>query len=268
MSNSSSPNNLVRNSLLAGSTSGMASTIACLPFDVVRVKMQSMVLASTHLGIAGTVRCTIQFDRLRALYSGLALPLAAQALYKGTVFTVNNVRKQAIKHWKTQQNYKPRKFSEYRLSYFDCFVTGFVGDAVNAAFFVTPVEFICNQQIAQTNSNIDTLPSYNQGRYPKKLSGLLSIMRRTLQAEGMIGLWHGAASTVLRDSLGCGCFLTSMSYSQHVMAGHHDTKGPPSKPVLIASGAISGIGFWIVGLPLDTMKTWIQNGSAMNLQHA
>jgi len=107
-------NNVVRSSLIAGSVAGVMSTIAVHPFDVLRVKMQSsapatMTSASTTtttktLGLEGTLRNTLRYGGgLRALYTGLAMPLAAQAVYKGTVFTVNNLTESYIRDWKTQK---------------------------------------------------------------------------------------------------------------------------------------------------------------------
>jgi ornithine carrier protein len=227
---------------------------------------------STHLGLSGTVRHTIQFGGFRALYTGLALPLAAQAIYKGTIFTINNILEQAIKEWKTQENYKLGNFTAYKLTLFDKFLCGFMGGAVNAALFVTPVEFVRNQQIAQADGN-----SNNRGLQKKSISsqyltrvqGPLAVVRSTLRAEGPSGLWRGMTSTILRDSLGCGCFFAVMTYSQQLLSAHQEAEsGPPSKSILITSGALAGVSFWLVGLPLDTMKTWIQNGSARNLQHA
>ena len=135
----SNNSNVVRNSLMAGSAAGMASTIACHPFDVLRIKMQSsaplasasaaastttntaMAMASSQnapLGIWGTLRSTLQYGGVRALYTGLALPLAAQAVYKGTVFTVNNRTESFIREWKTQERYKLGQFHQepYRLT--------------------------------------------------------------------------------------------------------------------------------------------------------
>lgn len=270
---SSSSSTLIRNSLMAGSVAGMASTMACHPFDVLRVKMQSTALASTHLGLSGTVRHTVQFGGFRALYTGLTLPLAAQAIYKGTVFTVNNITEQAIKEWKTQENYKLGNFTPYKLTLFDRFLSGFMGGAVNAALFVTPVEFVRNQQIAQANGNNNSTlktSSFSSRYSTRTLQGPLSVVRATLQSDGPAGLWRGMASTILRDSLGCGCFFAVMAYSQQLLSAQQEVEsgGPPSKSVLITSGAAAGVAFWVFGLPLDTMKTWIQNGSARNLRHA
>ena len=140
------------------------------------------------------------------------------------------------------------------------------GGAVNAALFVTPVEFVRNQQIAQatTTSSIS-----GPKRFVASVQGPIAIVQATLRSEGPSGLWRGTASTILRDSLGCGCFFAVMAFTKEQLSAHQASEsGTPSKSVLISSGALAGVAFWVVGLPLDTMKTWIQNGIARNLAHA
>jgi hypothetical protein len=252
--------NVIRNSLLAGSVAGMSSTLVCHPFDVLRVKMQSTALAATSAAsgsVTGTFRSTLQYGGVRALYTGLSLPLAAQAIYKGTVFTVNNLTQQAITEWKTQENYKLGIFSPYKITMVDRFMCGFTGGAVNGAFFVTPVEYVRNQLISQQNST-----SEQQNAIRSK--GPISVIRSTLQSDGMTGLWRGMTSTVLRDSVGCGCFFVVMAYSQQQLSPDQ----PPSNTVVVTSGALAGVAFWLWALPIDTMKTWIQSGTADNLRHA
>jgi hypothetical protein len=287
--NSNNNSSVIRNSLLAGSAAGMASTIACHPFDVIRVKMQSSAplaaaaatTATTtstsggSIGMVATVRNMIQYGGgLRALYTGLTLPLAAQAVYKGTIFTVNNVTETFIEEWTTQENYKLGNFQPYKLTLWDKFISGFMGGAVNAALFCTPVEYVRNQQIAQIGTSSNKLHTM------KTAVGPISVIRRTVNTHGIQGLWRGMASTILRDSIGCGLFFVSMAYAQECLSSppssrfhddHTNTcKGQqqPSTSTIIISGAVAGVSFWIWALPVDTLKTWIQNGSAMNLTHA
>jgi len=280
-------NNVVRSSLIAGSVAGVMSTIAVHPFDVLRVKMQSsapatMTSASTTtttktLGLEGTLRNTLRYGGgLRALYTGLAMPLAAQAVYKGTVFTVNNLTESYIRDWKTQKNHMGGFETPYKLTLTDRFISGFMGGAINAALFCTPVEYVRNQQIAQienskngtstapnktnTNKSADILNSRNK-------NGPIAVIRRTIQGNGFTGLWRGVASTVLRDSVGCGVFFAAMAYSQEQFTPAHSNR-PPQTALLILSGAMAGVSFWIWALPIDSMKTWIQNGTARNLSDA
>jgi len=167
---------MVLNSLLAGSVAGISSTIACHPFDVLRVKMQSSApvamsaaasagsattataTATRAIGLVETVRNMLYYGGgIRAFYTGLAMPLVAQAVYKGTIFTVNNVTESYIRAWKTRESHNAGGFeSPYKLTLADRFLSGFMGGAVNAALFCTPVEFVRNQQIAQIENTNTT----------------------------------------------------------------------------------------------------------------
>lgn len=272
-------NNAIRNSLLAGSVAGIASTITCHPFDVLRVKMQSSAPAATAtatstaatntVGLAATIRNTLHYGGgMRALYTGLAMPLAAQAIYKGTIFTVNNMTESFIRDWKTRENHKLGNFEmPCQLTLTDRFISGFMGGAVNAALFCTPVEYVRNQQIAQMENVSNTTAAKTGIIHSRNKDGPISIIRRTIQGNGFTGLWRGVASTVLRDSVGCGFFFVAMAYSQEQLAPAHSNR-PPSTPIMILSGALAGVSFWLWALPVDTMKTWIQNGTACNLTHA
>lgn len=271
------PKNVVRNSLLAGSVAGVASTIAVHPFDVLRVKMQSsapatMASANTRaVGLVGTLRNTLHYGGgMRALYTGLAMPLAAQAIYKGTIFTVNNMTESYIKDWKSRNG---RFETSPRLTLTDRFISGFIGGAVNAALFCTPVEFVRNQQIAQIEKSKSTFDATNDSKKPKSNGGMfhkngpIAVIRRTIQSGGFGALWRGTISTILRDSVGCGFFFVAMAYSQEKLTPA-DSDRPPQTAVVILSGALAGVSFWLWALPIDTMKTWIQNGTARNLSDA
>mmetsp|Transcript_24501 Transcript_24501/g.27488 ORF Transcript_24501/g.27488 Transcript_24501/m.27488 type:complete len:225 (+) Transcript_24501:62-736(+) len=120
----------IRNSLLAGSIAGITSTALCHPFDVIRTKMQSVALetatatsSTTSNSSAVSYRAslyhhspmssfvhTFENGGMRAFYTGLSFPLAAQAVYKATVFCVNNIFTEALKEWKTQEKKKNRQF--------------------------------------------------------------------------------------------------------------------------------------------------------------
>jgi len=110
---------VVRNSLLAGSVAGMASTFLLYPLDVVRTKLQATGAGSSsnvggtstgqhhyHRGPLHTFRHTIRHGGYRALYTGMTLPLAAQAVYKGTVFAVNNATEKLIVDYRSTTTFQ------------------------------------------------------------------------------------------------------------------------------------------------------------------
>ena len=278
--------NVVRNSLLSGSIAGVVSTLVCHPFDVVRTKMQSAVImgasssstaatTTTATGPLHVVSQTLKHGGARAMYTGLALPLAAQAVYKATVFTVNNITQTALVSWNTKERLKTGRLEPYDLTMADRFVCGFVAGGVNAALFVTPVEFVRNQLIGQ-----HTRRAAGQ-TISHPFAGPLDVIKRTLyqttntkppaiRLGGIMGLWRGVSVTMARDSLGCGFFFYAMAWSQRQLAGsslsHRDgidgDQRPPSLGVTIFSGAMAGLAYWVVALPLDAVKTWVQSDMA------
>jgi hypothetical protein len=270
---------LVRNSLIAGTFAGVTSTCSVYPLDVLRTKMQSAAAVSLEstqqtskspLAVSASVQHhhhhhyrgplqvflqTLQHGGIRALYTGMALPVAAQAVFKAAVFSVNKLTTSALLEWKRQELQKiGLSFSTPTLSLGDRFICGSVGGAVNAFLFVTPVEFVRNQLIAQlhTRKGADGIICLGAPHY----NGPGHVIRHTLSStQGISGLWKGAAMTVSRDSLGCGCFFYTFYLVKHYLP-NDDTWSTA------LAGAISGLGFWVAALPLDTVKTWVQNGSA------
>ena len=249
--------NTVRNSILAGSLSGIASTVFVYPFDVLRTKMQSSAQLSSHAlrGPLHVFSQTWNHGGIRALYTGVSLPLAAQAVYKATVFSANQFCQAVIMDNRTLHYQKMGiVHPQLALTMGDHFFCGFMGGAINAAAFVTPVEFVRNQLIIQhtklASGQISTSP----------MSGPLDVIRSTVATHGMSGLWRGLGMTVARDSLGCGCFFVSLAYCRQLLT---DRSELPTYAVTIISGVCAGLGFWVVALPLDTVKTWVQDGSAV-----
>jgi hypothetical protein len=234
---------VVRNSLVAGSISGMASTICLYPLDVIRTKLQALPIRGTtakQLGPAQMFRETIQYGGVRALYTGMALPLAAQAAYKGTVFTVNNVA----------NNLLLRRHADAQLSIVDRFLCGALGGGVNALIFVTPVEFVRNQLIAQ-HSKLAAGHGVVQLR-----RGSWDVIHQSVKSHGIRSLWRGASWSVARDVWGCGWFFVTMFAVQSTLTLPGEE---PSFSATVVSGACSGLMFWVASLPLDTVKTWVQS---------
>lgn len=241
---------LVLHSIIAGSVSGMTSTVAMYPLDLLRTKMQAAHLTGTsHHGPMQTLRSTLQHGGVRALYTGLSLPLAAQAVYKATVFTVNNLTQRFIVDWKTLENHRTGIIKDGTLTNLDRFLSGMIGGGVNALLFVTPVEFVRNQLIAQHSRSVagDTSTS------PRST---WQVIRYSVRDHGVTSLWRGASWSVARDSFGCGCFFLTMAATQKHLTPVGEA---PSFATTILSGGLAGLAFWVTGLPLDTVKTWIQS---------
>jgi hypothetical protein len=162
-------------------------------------------------------------EGVAGFYKGFAAPFLAQGLYKSVIFGCNNfisryVFKQGNRPWQTM-------------------TSGAIAGAINS-FVVCPVELIRSQQIIEHASSAHKSPS------------LISCASNVYRQHGVSGFFRGISSTILRDSIGLAVyFLTFVEIKK--MFGD-------SVFVKLTAGAASGMVFWVVVLPIDTVKTIIQ----------
>jgi len=268
---------VIRNSILAGSFAGVTQTCIFHPMDVLRTKVQSsMILADcssstsgckssevkTRVSLSSVVRETLHHGGIRSLYTGLSLPVAGQALYKSCVFTTNTVCKSALFEYRSQERHKVGIFTDsqsQKLSYTDLFLCGGIGGMVNAFMFVTPIELVRNQLIAQDMKSERKSESIRY-RNRKVMLGPFDVVRHIVQSRGLLGMWTGARVTVLRDFLGCGSYFLfyemGKNFFRNLLPNENKTV------ITLLAGTWAGTGFWIAAAPLDTIKTHVQTSSS------
>lgn len=258
-------NNIAVKSILSGSIAGIASTCLFHPTDVLRTKIQSAAFSSSEGG-GGTGKPirplsvlvnTFRNGGIRALYTGVTPVLGAQAVYKACVFTVNNVTMSKIKDYKTRKG--GGGTYTYTPTLLDIWFCGACGGCVNGTAFVSPVEFVRNQQIA-IHSRVSTAEGTSSEAMRRKMKTPVDIIRQTLRENGILGLWRGTGVTVLRDSLGCGGFFLMNELGRRYLGPH--LGGRESKATFLVAGACAGWGYWLFALPLDTLKAIVQTGGA------
>jgi solute carrier family 25 carnitine/acylcarnitine transporter 20/29 len=251
---------VVFNSIAAGSVAGMLSCSLFHPFDVLRTKMQMLV--HTESGTTTTaleiIRKTI---RSGGLYTGLSLPLAAQAIYKATIFTSNEITRSTLIELRTQANRKRGNCTPYPLSLLDYFVCGATSGAINALLFVSPVEYIRNQLIVQHSLAADMITMHGVSKQMHYKQSPVDVIRNTYQKYGLGGLWRGSLLTIARDSLGCGGFFLLYEVGQ-IYIPFLTGRNRGDLINAIGSGFLAGFGFWSLALPLDSLKTMVQTGVA------
>mmetsp|Transcript_12924 Transcript_12924/g.31489 ORF Transcript_12924/g.31489 Transcript_12924/m.31489 type:complete len:350 (+) Transcript_12924:47-1096(+) len=270
-------------SVISGSIAGISSTCLFHPFDVLRTKIQTASFPGsgtvdgrsangTKSGSSNRTRPlsvlanTFRNGGIRALYTGVTPVLGAQAVYKSTVFTVNNLTMSKIKDRKINTNNIGGTITGSRVGYtptlIDIWMCGAAGGFVNATLFVSPVEYVRNQQIAQhtraSAAEGSKMVGYEAMR--RKLNTPFDIIRTTFKERGVLGLWRGTGVTVMRDSLGCGGFFVMNELGKRVFGPY--LGGRDSKSTFLLSGACAGWGFWLFALPLDTLKAIVQTGGA------
>mmetsp|Transcript_9521 Transcript_9521/g.13962 ORF Transcript_9521/g.13962 Transcript_9521/m.13962 type:complete len:349 (-) Transcript_9521:516-1562(-) len=259
---------IARNSVSAGSMAGITSTLMFHPLDLLRVKLQTTaltaptaeasVVTSRHTAFQMFTR-TVRMGGFKSLYTGLSFPLAAQALYKAVVFSTNEITRSILMEFRTKECYKAGiHHPPLKLGLTDTFFCGAIAGSVNASLFVTPVELVRNVLIAQQSKlmlqSVDLRSKISLGT--THLKGPMDVVRKVLKHEGVVGLWRGANVTIMRDALGCGMFFVMFDLGKKGFTTIVGEKYAAFKS--IAGGAIAGIGYWAVALPLDTVKTLVQ----------
>lgn len=231
---------------LAGSVSGSAGVLACHPMDVVRTHMQtsSVVSKGAGGGARGAVSCFQDIIRtsgiINGLYRGVMGPFFAQAVYKSVIFTSNTLVNTYV-------------FTNPHKTAATIFLSGAIAGSTNA-FIVSPIEIIRTRQILHPhNSFLQTV--------------------RGIVAEGGVGnLWRGLVPAMFRDGPGIGVYLLTFEYCKKVwepppMQGASGTgmaATPSITPALwpkLLAGACAGVAFWVVALPIDTIKANIEASS-------
>ena len=82
------------------------------------------------------------------------------------------------------------------------------------------------------------------------------VVRHTIQQHGVGRLWRGMGITMWRDGVGVAAFFCAKRAVERTL----DDGRPPSFGTTVLAGGLAGLSYWVVSLPLDTMKTWIQSG--------
>lgn len=220
-------------SVFAGSIAGICNQTVCHPFDTVRTRLQMM----PHL--RGPIQCAkimISREGVLAFYKGFSTPLAAQAVYKSVLFTVNANAKKNLGFLENNPNAK-------------VLACGFLSGSVNS-LVVTPVELVRNQLMMQTDP------------VKVRFTGPRGIVKYVLSQsatpfEFVRKMYRGWSATVTRDSLGVALWFWGFDISQRfVKRLSNDDELRISQ--LLLCGSFSGILFWAIALPFDNLKSRIQ----------
>jgi solute carrier family 25 carnitine/acylcarnitine transporter 20/29 len=207
--------------VIIGSISGCLAIAVCHPIDVVRTKMQ--VQASTF---GACVRDTADKEGLRGFYKGFSGPFIAQGVYKSVLFSVNSLTQKHLFHSSRQGG--------------ALFVSGFISGSVNAVV-VAPVEIIRTNLIFAKRDGT----SYS----------LAGSIRNIASRQGIFGLWKGLLPAVMRDGPGMGFYFLAFDRAKSTLS---EENKPVSLMTRILAGAAAGAGFWLVALPVDTIKTVVE----------
>ncbi|XP_077243702.1 mitochondrial substrate carrier family protein isoform X2 [Tasmannia lanceolata] len=254
----------------AGLAAGVATVITGHPFDTVKllfsfqritvereVKLQAHNIQAQGQQYRNALHCTARIlsnEGVKGLYRGASSSFIGMAFESSLLFGIYSQMKQSLQG-KVQSSRPQLQVIIPSAAY---------GGAI-ISFVLCPAELVkCRMQVQGSDSVIT--------KY-KKYSGPLDCALKTIQSEGIKGIFRGGTATLLRESIGNAVFFSTYEYSRYYMHLQLDSTscwlGHQPKLLIdtgigIMSGGLAGVAFWSTVLPLDVAKTVIQTSPATN----
>lgn len=294
-----------------GSIAGMVSKVFEHPFDLVKVRLQTQSAdrPPRYAGAFDCFKQTYLQEGIRGLYRGLSMPVFGATLENACLFFTYNQIQSAIR-WANGEAKSSASAAqadaESPLSIPQLAIAAAGAGAVTS-LVLTPIELIkCKMQVQmitreqhapvsgavnaaaaspaaasarglQQSRSIYTsavrraATSTSSVEAFKSLDGPLTLLRRTIAADGIRGLWLGQTGTLLRETGGgVAWFLAFESCSRYLIArkkaqwNRQDvTKKDLTSLELVGAGALAGVSYNVVLFPADCVKSTMQTEQEM-----
>ena len=216
----------------------MCSVLVGHPFDLVKVRMQTATAkdktSKSSKGTFATLLDIVKQEGLGGLYRGVSAPLVAVAPIWAVSFWGFDTGDKIIRALCSIPAAQALNLPQL------CFAGGF--SALPTALVMVPAERIkCLLQIQ----------SEGKGESKAKLyKGFGDCARQLYQQDGLKGLYKGMVLTLMRDVPGCMVYFGVYTLAKNALGD--------SPTAALISGALAGVSFWPVILPMDCLKSRYQ----------
>ncbi|CAG9533992.1 unnamed protein product [Cercopithifilaria johnstoni] len=218
-----------------GGAAGMGATLLVQPLDLLKNRMQLSGLTGKKESSLHVLRSVITNEGFFAIYSGLSAGLLRQATYTTT--------RLGIYTWLFEKFRKDGATTSFATKA----VIGLTAGAAGS-FVGTPAEVALVRMCTDGR-----LPREQQRRYKNVLDALVRVVRE----EGVSTLWRGCKPTILRAMTVNAAQLGTYSQSKEALLS---TKFFEEGMMLqLMASMISGLATTIASMPIDIVKTRIQN---------
>ncbi|KAL6050302.1 Mitochondrial basic amino acids transporter [Balamuthia mandrillaris] len=221
----------------AGTISGIAGVVVGHPFDTVKVRLQTDARGSQRNALRVTLD-TVQQEGIRALYKGMATPVAGEAFINAVVFWTYGIMQ------RVQQKHKDEVLSLGQI-----FAAG-MGVGACAAIPVCPVELI------KTRLQVQGEAATRRG--PPPYTGPLDCIRKTIRYDGVRGLFRGMNATWLRDIPSYAFYFWSYEATRRYLTSDGASISQLSHLGQLFAGGVGGMACWTCSFPMDVVKTRLQ----------
>ncbi|OHW96024.1 mitochondrial 2-oxodicarboxylate carrier 2 [Colletotrichum incanum] len=221
----------------AGAIAGVSElTDARYPLDVVKTRVQLQtgkgVGADHYNGMVDCFRKIVRNEGFATLYRGITAPILMEAPKRATKFAAND-------EWgKIYRNL----FGVAKMNQSLSILTGASAGATEA-FVVVPFELV----------KIRLQDKASAGKY----NGMLDVVRKTVQTEGILAMYNGLESTMWRHVLWNAGYFGCIFQVRELLPKAENKTAQVTNDLI--SGAIGGTIGTVINTPMDVVKSRIQN---------
>lgn len=217
--------------IVAGGLAGSIGTILGVPFDMVKVRMQSF--PKKYKSAWQTFKLTVKEEGFLGLYRGSLVPIVSQVCINALAFSGDGFASKIL---------EPNLKKGESMGAVNSFISGCFGGFCQC-FALAPGDLIkCRLQV-------DDVAGIKNRHY----SGVMDCIIKTVKTDGILGLYRGMVVCAVREVPSFGFYFTTYKTCKTQLDQYID----PHSSTLIAGG-IAGSASWICIFPIDIIKTNIQ----------
>ena len=231
---------------LSGGVGGMCLVLAGHPFDLVKVRLQTMTVApggvAPYKGALDCATKTLRAEGVRGLYKGMSAPFAGVTPIFAVCFWAYDLGKTMFKR---SYGYTEDK----QLSLNQIGIAGALS-AVPTTAIMAPGERI--KVILQVQDTQAVAGG-------KKFAGPMDVVKHLVRTEGVASVFRGSAATLLRDGSGSYAYFAVYEYIKRTLTPEGQSLSPTA---VVVGGGFAGVCNWLVALPFDVVKSRIQTSTS------
>uniref|UniRef100_A0A7S2KKU5 Mitochondrial carrier protein n=1 Tax=Leptocylindrus danicus TaxID=163516 RepID=A0A7S2KKU5_9STRA len=231
---------------VAGAIGGVCCVAVGHPFDLVKVRMQTLSASSGPPPFTGTFDCLLKTARaegIRGVYRGVTAPLVAVTPIFAVNFWGYEMGQQFVRYFDKESDHnKPLTLTQL-------IIAGSLS-SLPTTLITAPSERI--KCVMQVQANLD------KGAATANRS-MMSFAKEIYKESGIRGIFKGTGATLLRDAPGCAVYFGSYEFFKKELCRLQSVDPSELSPgISLTAGGLAGMFMWSVVLPIDVLKSRFQ----------
>ncbi|KAI9920993.1 hypothetical protein PsorP6_000901 [Peronosclerospora sorghi] len=253
---------------LSGVLGACCAVYAGLPFEVVKVRLQTQSRTNAYKGVTDAFRRIVTEEGMAALWKGAVPALSSSSIENSVLFSANGLAKQAVVAMHAKERTEADGNDVFTIwdeacmgACAGCFsaTVGWVYDAEDD--HVVGSKRVLSCRAITIPENIKCKLQFQRGHLGEgRFHGPVDCFLQVSKDEGMRGLWRGYSALLLRDVPFTFCFfgVYKATTSRAALFCGKDSKNELHPLTILGCGGLAGACSWGLMFPLDVLKSRIQ----------